>query len=203
MSNKLTAINNVSNNAAIALPYRVEVEIKGIVPILFRRWDCDSVESRNAAPKGSTIKHTDDVEVYLYRNDDGDICIPSVNLHRCISDAARFWQDPRSPRKTMIDLVRAGIIVSPYLISTGRKEPDFLDRRRVVIQRNSVTRIRPALAEGWTVRFYLDVTIPEYLPENVVHDIVVQAGKFIGVGDFRPTFGRFQVTHFEVLHDAE
>jgi hypothetical protein len=31
--------------------------------------------------------------------------------------------------------------------------------------------------------------------------VLTQAGKLIGVGDFRPTYGRFQTRRFEVRQD--
>ena len=92
--NRLTAIGGESptNGAAFGveqqLPYRVEVEIQGVCPIMFHRWNCESVASKSAAKKGSAEKKTDDVESYVYRNDEGELCIPGEYLRGAIIHAA-------------------------------------------------------------------------------------------------------------------
>ena len=58
---------------------------------------------------------------------------------------------------------------------------------------------RPAMYPGWSAEFDLQVNLPEYFAPSLVNDLLVDAGRLIGIGDFRPTFGRFSVTHFEVL----
>jgi hypothetical protein len=45
------------------------------------------------------------------------------------------------------------------------------------------------------------VVLPEYVDAGTLHEVISAAGRLIGVGDFRPTYGRFQVTRFEVQKD--
>jgi hypothetical protein len=80
-------------------------------------------------------------------------------------------------------------------------EWDYLDRRRVTVQRNGVTRERPALNPGWSAELVLMVTTPQYIDPRLLNQTLSDAGRLVGVGDFRPTFGRFSVTGFEVLPD--
>jgi hypothetical protein len=68
----------------------------------------------------------------------------------------------------------------------------------VMIQRNGITRCRPALLKGWQIKAQFQVLLPEYLQPDFVNDLAQSAGRLIGVGDFRPTFGRFQVRAFDV-----
>lgn len=74
---------------------------------------------------------------------------------------------------------------------------DYEDRRRVVVQRNGVNRIRPAMRAGWKAEFELMVLVPEYIQTSDLHDAISTAGRLVGIGDFRPTYGRFAVTRFE------
>ncbi len=76
-----------------------------------------------------------------------------------------------------------------------------MDKRRVCIQRNAITRSRPAMSEGWKGTFTLLVNLPEYVNPQLLNSTIQAAGKLIGLGDFRPSFGRFVVTKFEVLED--
>lgn len=193
--------NGADKGIAIQQPYRVEVTIKGTAPILFHAWNVESVESKSKAKKGSEEKKTDNVESYVYRNELGEICIPGEYLRGSIVNAAKFQQDPRSPRKSMADLAKAAIISLTPLASLGVRDWDFMDKRRVQIQRNAITRNRPAMAEGWTAKFVLMVSLPEYISPEILNATIQQAGKLIGLGDFRPTFGRFLVVQFTVLED--
>ncbi|WP_041695243.1 hypothetical protein [Alicyclobacillus acidocaldarius] len=201
VANSIIGLTVDGNNVQFALPYRVAVKLKGTVPLLFHRWDCEDVEAKAQAAKGSSAKKTDNVEAYLYRNEDGEICVPATYLHQALANAAKFKQDPRSPRKSMSDLSKAAFIVTPWLASTGKAQPDFLDRRRVLVQRAGVTRVRPALLPGWEVEFQVECLLPEYISPELLYDLLVQAGRLVGIGDYRPMFGRFQVVEYKVLED--
>lgn len=193
--------NGARKGVEVQQPYRVLVTIKGVSPILFHRWNCESVESKSKAKKGSAEKKSDDVESYVYRNDEGELCIPGEYLRGAIIGAAKFQQDPRSPRKSAADLFKAAIVSLTELSSLKVKAWDYLDKRRVCIQRNAITRSRPAMKEGWTVSFILMVNLPEYVDEQLLNSTIQAAGKLIGLADFRPSYGRFNVVEFKRLDD--
>lgn len=207
VANRTTAIggesptNGARGGIEIGMPYRVQVTIEGVCPILFHRWNCESVESKSKAKKGSAEKKTDDLESYVWRNEQEELCIPGEYLRGSIIAAAKFQQDPRSPRKSAMDLFKASIVSLTPLASLGCKTWDFLDKRRVVIQRNGITRVRPAMATGWVATFVLMVNLPEYIDAQFLNATIQNAGKLIGLADFRPSYGRFNVTAFEVLDD--
>lgn len=199
-TDNVTAINSVSNDAEsdveMGIPYVCELQITGVAPLLFHRWSCDAVEAKSKAAKGSKSKKTDNVESYVYRDEAGDLCLPGEYVRQSVLMAAKFRQDPRSPRKSAFDLFKAGVVSITELASLGVKEWDYLDRRRVVIQRNAVTRERPAMRAGWTANVQLQVLVPEYISLDVLSDVLTNAGRLVGVGDFRPTFGRFRIDKF-------
>ena len=198
-----TAISPVSNDAKrtieIDTPYTLEVELEGTAPILFHRWSVEGVAVKAGAAKGSKAKKEDDLETYVYRNDKGELAIPSEYLRMSMVAASKFKQDPRSPRKSAADLVKAGVVCIDELCSTGRKDWEFVDQRRVMIQRNGITRCRPALYTGWKIQCQLNVVLPQYLPPQFMNELIQSAGMFCGLGDFRPTYGRFQVTGFRTV----
>lgn len=205
--NRLTAIggdspsNGAESGIEMQQPYRAEVTIQGVAPILFHAWNVESVEGKAKASKGSKEKKSDDVESYIYRNEKKEICIPGEYLRGAIIGASKFQQDPRSPRKSAADLFKAAIVSLTHLASLGAKDWDYLDRRRVTIQRNAITRSRPAMREGWKATFIIQVNLPEYIGPDLLNATIQQAGKLIGLADFRPSFGRFLVTHFKQLED--
>ena len=172
--------------------------IQGAADILFHRWSNDAVEAKAKAAKGSKAKKTDDIESFVYRNEAGELCVPGEYLRGSIVAASKFRQDPRSPRKSAMDLFKAAIISLTPLASRGTKEWDYEDRRRVLVQRNAITRVRPAMHTGWQASFDLQVNIPEYIDPNTLRETIEVAGRLIGIGDFRPTFGRFGIIGFGV-----
>lgn len=180
------------------IPYVVTFTIRGTADMLFHRWNVEAVAEKAAAKKGSASKKTDNLESYVYRNDDGVLCLPGEYVRQAVIHAAKFRQDPRSPRKSAMDLFKAAVVNLTQLAPLGAKDWDYEDARRVQVQRNGVTRVRPAMKAGWECEFQFMCNLPEYVPPDMLHEVLTQAGKLIGVGDFRPTFGRFAVTKWSV-----
>ena len=191
----------VTNGGAAVIsasePYTVAVSLEGSADFLFHRWNAEAVDEKSKAAKNSVAKKTDDIESYVYRNDDSELCIPGEYLRQAIIHAAKFRQDPRSPRKSAMDLFKAGVVSLTALASLGKVKWDYEDKRRVVIQRNGVNRTRPAMKAGWKAEFQLMVMLPEYISRSDLQDVIGNAGRLIGLGDFRPTYGRFHITRFE------
>lgn len=183
----------------LSIPYIVRARIVGVADLLFHRWNCESVEAKSKAAKGSKSKKSDDLESYVYRDEAGELALPGEYVRQAIIHAAKFRQDPRSPRKSAMDLFKAGVIGLTPLASFGVTDWDYEHRCRVTIQRNGITRCRPALKAGWTVEVDLMVNLPEYIAPDALQDVLVNAGRLIGVGDFRPTYGRFAIRQFDAL----
>lgn len=202
-----TAIGPEPTNGAqriieASMPYRATIAIKGVADFLFHRWNCEAVEAKAVAAKGSKAKKSDDLESYVYRDDDGNLAIPGEYLRQSIINAARFSQDPRSPRKSAVDLVKAGLVCTSKLSPIGPRRSakwDYEDRRRVVVQRNAITRVRPAMLAGWEISVDFAVVLPEYISHSFLTELVSRAGALIGVGDFRPTYGRFATKAIECV----
>lgn len=202
----VTAIGpEVTNGAKSVIetgnPYIANVQIVGVADLLFHRWNVEAVDAKGKAAKGSKAKKTDDIESYVYRNDVGELAVPGEYLRQSIIHAAKFRQDPRSPRKSAMDLFKAGVVALTPLASLGVSTWDYEHRCRVMVQRNGITRCRPAMKTGWSLEVELLVNLPEYVPPDALQDVIVNAGRLIGLADFRPTYGRFAVRRFEVLQE--
>lgn len=191
-----------TNDAALDIvalaPYQATVTVEGVSPMIFHRWSCEAIAEKAAAPKNSTIKKSDNVESYVYRCPDGTIGIPGYYLKGVICNAAKYRQDPRSPRKSATDLYKAGVVVLTPIASLGTTEWDYLDSRRVMVQRQGVTRVRPTFLEGWRAVFDIQVLTPEYIPPNILLAVIADGGRLVGFADNRPTYGRFQVVSFDL-----
>src|SRR5262252_5546169 len=124
----VSVLTPVSNNGAavidLSAPYTARVTVEGTAPILFHAWNTEAVEEKGKAAKGSKAKKSDDVESYVYRCDNGNLGLPGEYLRAAIVLAAKFRQDPRSPRKSAQDLFKAGVISLTELADLGTKEWD-------------------------------------------------------------------------------
>ena len=202
---KVKNVAEVSNGGAdtieYGLPYTAHVTIQGSSDFLFHRWNCEAVETKAKAAKNSAAKKTDDIESYVWRNDEGELCCPGEYLRQAVIWAAKFKQDPRSPRKSAMDLTKAGVVSLTNLSSFGKTEWDYEDKRRVVSQRAGVNRVRPAMKAGYRLDFDLMVLTPEYIDQFWLQDTLSMAGRLIGIGDFRPTYGRFNIVKFDVSQE--
>lgn len=205
------AIGEPTNGAQEAietgLPYIVHVTIEGSADLLLHAWNVEAVEAKGSAKKGSAAKKSDNVESYVIRNSEGIICLPSEYLRMSTVNAAKYRQDPRSARKSAMDLYKAALIslqpLVPIVTVAGElpKIWDYEHRCRVQVQRAGITRTRPAFREGWRAQVPLLVNLPEYISPRDLNECIAAAGRLIGVGDFRPTYGRFQVVGFEIQKD--
>lgn len=183
-------------------PYCVSVKIQGDSPILFHRWNNEVVAEKAAAKKNSTVKKTDNLESYVCRDPETrHICVPAEYIRGAVITASKSYKDPRSKMRSMVELAKAIILLPDemYPINGGVTEWEYEDVRRVQVQRAGISRVRPAFRKGWTCDFEVIVLQPEYLEPEVLHNMLIDAGRFCGLADFRPTFGRFRLTHFEVL----
>lgn len=203
---------DVSNAGAWAIqashPYVVRIRIIGTAAMLFHRWQSDAVEAKASAAKGSAAKKKDDLESYVYRDDDNICCLPGEYVRGSVcgpQGSAKFRQDPRSPRKSALDMCKSGIVAMTDLarITTFSGQLathwDYEDRRRATVQRAGITRERPAFRAGWSAEMDFQVLLPEYIPPGFFRELLIDAGRLVGVADFRPTFGRFTLDSFQLL----
>ena len=189
--------NGAEETLSYEMPYIVTVGIEGICPLIFHRWNCEAVEAKSKAAKGSKAKKSDDIESYLYRNGSNQVCLPGEYIRQSIIHAAKFKQDPRSPRKSAMDLFKAALVCLTELAPVG-DNPDFIDQRRVTVQRSGITRFRPAMRTGWKAEIDIMVNIPEYVSPTLLHQVLGDGGRLVGVGDFRPTYGRFAINKWNI-----
>lgn len=130
----------------------------------------------------------------LYWDEESGPYIPGANIHACLIEAAKMTrQGPAAKRGIVIPDE-----VNP-LAYTGPREPDalwadknFRSRLSVKVTTSRVMRTRPQFRQ-WAVEAdaLLDVT---QIDLGTITQIASTAGLMIGLGDYRPRFGRFDAT---------
>ena len=197
-SNETGPNSNDGETALLATaPHQITFTIRGNADLLFHRWSNEDVAAKATAKRGSAVKKTDNLEAYVWRDDDGQVCLPGTYVHKAIIEAGRFQQDPRSSRpKQACDLYRAAFLPLTLLYPLGPSW-EFEDKRRMVVNRSGITRTSPGFKAGWEATFDFDMILPEYVSDEMFLEALPLAGRVIGLAQYRPTYGRFQVVKFD------
>jgi hypothetical protein len=127
----------------------------------------------------------------LYLDDDGPV-IPAEMIEAMIIESSKRMRKGQQ--------IKAGVIVDGCfrLEYDGPRDPEALwaDRNfRLTcgarVQRNRVMRTRPRFRD-WSVEIEIEF-IPSLVNPSELDEMVKLGGMQIGVGDWRPRFGRFMI----------
>lgn len=183
----------------------VECKITGVSPLLINRFKENDEQpdpiGKSKKDYGSPRKQA---EQTAYRDErTKKLWIPSSWITGAIKTVASDYK-LKSSRKSVKSVSGGAIfpLEEKIYFKEGYKLKDIeIDSRPVVIQRARIMRHRARL-EKWSLKFNLQID-ETILPVKFVHEILADAGKRAGIGDFRPQktgpFGRFQITAWKVL----
>lgn len=195
--------------------YIVNVVIEGTAPLLQHSFTKNHLASLMEGAKKQTGATDYSAEWFttMYVTTSGYLCQPAAHIEGAMVKAAASFKVKGANRKTWKDAIRAYCYVSPdeivhqrageYVpappleLATNPTETLSVSVMRVVVQRSAVARARLLIAPGWQLAFSIEVQDEQCRPE-VVQEILTEAGRAVGIGDFRPRYGRFQVTHFRL-----
>lgn len=174
--------------------YRVKAAVKGTRPLLQNVF-VNTDSSGSPIKKGKVYDDEEEARRRLILNDNGNICQPALHFEATlIKSAAEF---KFQGRKTYKDLFKAAVFIEPMMIP--HKFPDYvIDKQPVVISKARIIRCRPKL-EKWELNFDILVNDDRIQP-LVLRQILENAGKYHGIGDYRPRYGLFVVTAFQPMN---
>lgn len=174
---------------------KVNVHIKGVAPLLFNRFPDEDNPSGKTGQKIAKATKEEQVEKSLYRLEDGTLYSPSDHIVGAMIKAATNFR--LEGKKTMKDSVKGGVFVSPLKIPHVIQKYET-DWRSVV---NPSTRGRIMKGRGrmeeWELKFELTCIDPRMSQEDL-RGVLEFAGTYVGIGDYRPRYGRFEIKLFKV-----
>ena len=174
---------------------KIKVSIKGISPLLQHRFTTPEEDPKWTEQVGLR-DFSKDVLLALYANEKGEPYKPADHVWRSMVKASVNFKIPGKGKKTYKDLIQSALFIHPDAIPHKIKNWE-VDRRPVVIQRSRIIRERPRF-DKWELDFDIEVADSQ-LPVDAVRRILEHAGNYVGLGDFRPRFGRFMVTEFKEI----
>lgn len=134
----------------------------------------------------------------LYFSEEIGLMIPSDNIERCIQEGGKKSRIGKDVQAAVF-VSEPEIKIEHDAIKCRTKEQLFTDERQrftlrkgVKVQLSRIIRVRPMIPTGWTASFTLEFDESIINPANL-HQALVDAGALVGLGDWRPKFGRFTV----------
>ena len=185
----------------------IQIEIEGISPLICNKFhDAAAIASSSgsrgssaAADRGTPLEIA---EKKLYLGLDGKPMIPQPNLLRCLVDGGSFHKIGKKQITTKTSsMLYSCLDIEGAEIKLIHKQDWKVDTRAVVIPstRGRILAHRP-MFDDWRLKFAaeLDTTI---MGSKLFRLVCDDAGKRIGLGDFRPSckgpYGRFQIVSWK------
>lgn len=187
---------------------RINIEIEGITPLIMNRFtDADQIAASGGSRTSSAATERgtpqDICTEKLYCDVDGTVGIPQPNMLRCIVEGGSYHKAGRNKITTQkSSLLYACLDIEGTFLKLVHKQPWKVDSRPVRIPATGgrILRHRP-MFDDWKLGFtaMLDT---ELIGPGLLRQIVDDAGKRCGLGDYRPgskgPFGKFTVTRWQV-----
>lgn len=131
----------------------------------------------------------------LYTNGNGP-CVPAWNILRCLQDGARRHKRGMDVPRGVFPLIDHADV---YYEGDKVRDPDklwkageFALRKTVGIQRSRTMRTRPIFVE-WQASLSVEVD-PVIFDLDTLQVFWGDAGRYAGLGEMRPVYGRFAAT---------
>jgi len=177
-----------------------KVRIEGTKPLLMNAPnELIALEQEKLTRRRSEIPDPKkEAESRLYKDPQGRIAIPSYVIKGCLKSAGGNYR-ARQRMSTYKSLLKAGIDIEPEWIPLehdGMK----IDARPVNVKGNRIIRYRPRF-DKWALEFYIINRDPKIISEEILKKILEDAGRWYGIGDFRPEYGLFKVVKFEQVKE--
>lgn len=178
---------------------KIQVVIEGITPLLFNRFRDTAIEGKSKKRTG--VMEDSEIVDKLYTDNDGQILLPSVYIKNSITESAKKFKIPGQKGATYSKTVGSSVDVMPFYIKLKSDEKFEAFRISTV---NPMTKGRMMVTRPkfnkWSAAFEI-ILNDSQVDVSVMNEILEQAGKYVGIGDWRPEkkgmFGKFMITSFK------
>jgi len=128
----------------------------------------------------------------LYLNDADKVIMPSVNIEACIIGGAKKSKLGKIFQGGMMVYDDAIFIHEGGSLKQLENDSRFWDTRAVKIGQNKIMRTRP-IFNVWSMSFIVGYET-EVLDKAQLIQAIEDAGRLVALGDYRPRYGRFNLT---------
>jgi hypothetical protein len=191
---------------------KARVEIEGVRPLLMHKFGVDAIPLEKREKTGVAGNDPEEWKRTYSATKDGQLFVDPSYIFGCLREAGKYTKKGKSNIRGLISSclqVLDDMILfdrwMPEEIDTDPTKPVYIDVRSVVnpSTKGRNIRYRVALSSGWKTSFTImwdNTIVSRGEMESACHD----AGMLVGLADGRSIgFGRFKVTSFEVIEDAQ
>lgn len=192
---------------------KISIHIEGVSPLIQNSIDkANPFHPATKALKALTSKRKkseEDLEEIMRREweagmyrDAAGPYVPSLWVESMIRDGAKKNKNGKKVTAALLTEVDRFYVEydGPKGLEEMWADGRFLDYRAVTVQRAKTMRARPKF-DAWALTFDVLVNANELDPAEV-QQALDNAGMLVGLGDYRPKFGRFVVRQFDVQEAA-
>lgn len=174
------------------------IEITGITPLLQNKPEEYGFDEQWVEKKANTDWEKEALKK-LYVDSDGNLYVPSTHIERSLIEAGKKIKVKGQGKATYSKLFGSMISIQEFEILHEITQYE-IHKTLVVIPstKGRIMRYRP-MFKNWKLCFHIEAD--EEIAADAIKEALEIAGKYVGIGDWRPEkkgkFGKFQVTMFQ------
>jgi hypothetical protein len=184
----MTAVSKVDNSV-------IDVTIRGTKPLLMHSTYAMTLP-KSKKVKSSEHDVAEEARLCLYLDDEKHIAVPSFAILSAMRKAATQLKKGGAGKKTLKDFVFSGLRIDPAMITLTPQEY-VVDVQMVRIGTARIPRARP-LFKDWTISFQITMVDEQTWDGGTVRQVLEEAGKYLGILDFRPLYGTFEIESMKI-----
>jgi hypothetical protein len=130
-----------------------------------------------------------------WETDTGILGVPTAAVWRSFYDAAKAYKLGEDVKRAL----HFADVTQPLLIDGHEvdcdvflKDPDSVDYRPVKVSGRKTMRARPIIRGAWQTTHTFDL-LTDVLQVQSLGPVLERAGRLVGLGDWRPIYGTYQV----------
>ena len=177
---------------------KIKIKVEGISPLLMNRFRDKSIDSKSKKRTGSIKAGEIEDRLYIYND---KTHIPSVYFRNSMVEASKQFKITGKGKSTYSKLVGATVDVTPEMIPLKESYVPFKIAAVNPMTKGRMMVTRPRF-DKWTAEFEI-ILNDDGVPTEVINEILEHAGRYVGIGDWRPakkgTFGKFMIVSFKEI----
>jgi len=207
LTRKVEAVIDVEN-LIISKPKKYLVTIQSSGGILFNRMLAAGVQETEETDQAKISRADKEKLIWrdkLYFDGEDNVFIPGENIHECLKDGSKYWGQkiPGEGNKTYTDIISSAVVVENIDLGMKKDDDRIIPFGKMVNGNPSkgkksgckVYKIRPLLMP-WGGSFILH-SFDARMSISILKTVISYAGTFRGLGDWRPTYGRFELINIK------
>ena len=178
---------------------KIKITIKGITPLLMSKppeYESDMAVKIN----NPNIDKEKELKAKIY-SINGMVYQPATHIRGALINAGKDFKVKGKGKSSYSKMIASMVMIEPEAIEHKNPVFDVHTTRTVNPNTKGQNMTRRPRLKNWELSFILEVE--DEIPIEVIKEALERAGKYVGIGDWRPAtkgiHGKFMVTKFKVL----